>query len=82
MLLLYLGDDPVQVGVARPVNVEVSAADVVDGLVVDHEGAVRVLECGVRRQDRVVRLHHCGRDLQREDRMNIIIIFLKSENRN
>merc|ERR1719266_1106786 len=35
-----LANQPVEVGVARPLNVEVPAADVIDGLVVDHEGAV------------------------------------------
>ena len=62
-----LRNDPVEIGVGGAFDVEIPSADVVDGLVVDHEGAVRVLERGVRRQDRVVRLHHCGRDLQRED---------------
>ena len=62
-----LRDDPVEIGVGGAFDVEIPSADVVDGLVVDHEGAVRVLERGVRRQDRVVRLHHCGRDLQRDD---------------
>ena len=35
-----LANESVQVGVGWPLNVEVSAADVVDGLIVDHEGAV------------------------------------------
>merc|ERR1719204_3003773 len=35
-----LGDEPVEVGVGRPLDVEVPPADVVDGLVVDHEGTV------------------------------------------
>ena len=35
-----LANQSVQVGVGWPLNVEVSAADVVDGLIVDHEGAV------------------------------------------
>merc|ERR550519_523692 len=36
-----LADQSVEVGVARPLNVEVTAADIVDGLVIHHEGAVR-----------------------------------------
>ena len=40
------------------VAVVVPAADVVDSLVVHHEGAVRVLQGGVGRQDGVVGLHH------------------------
>ena len=39
-----LGDEAVQVGVRGALDVEVAAADVVEGLVVDHEGDVRVLE--------------------------------------
>merc|ERR1719186_1143853 len=35
-----LADEPVEVGVGRPLYVQVTAADVVDGLVIDHEGAV------------------------------------------
>ena len=41
-----LGDQTVQVGVGRTFNVEVSSADVVDGLVVDHESTVGVLQGG------------------------------------
>merc|ERR1719231_517945 len=59
-----LGDEPVEVGVGRALDVEVPAADVVDGLVVDHERAVGVLEGGVAREDRVVRLDDGGRDLR------------------
>jgi hypothetical protein len=45
-------------------NVQVSAADVVDSLVVDHERTVRVLEGGVSRQDGVVRLNDSSRHLR------------------
>ena len=60
-----LTDEAVQVGVGGTVDVKVAAADVVDGLVVDHEGAVGVLQRGVSRQDRVVRLHHRRGNLRR-----------------
>ena len=53
-----LPDQPVQVGVSGTLNVQVAAADVVDGLVVHHEGTVGVLEGGVGGEDRVVRLNH------------------------
>merc|ERR550534_2856909 len=53
-----LPDHPVEVGVGRAVNVQVPPADVVDGLVVHHEGAVRVLQGGVGGQDRVIGLHN------------------------
>ena len=42
-----LTDDSVKVRVAGTLNVEVSTADVVDGLVVDHEGTVRVFQGSV-----------------------------------
>jgi len=53
-----LADQTVQVGVRGALNVQVAAANVVDSLVVDHECAVRVLQGGVRGQDRVVGLDH------------------------
>merc|ERR1712107_441192 len=53
-----LADQPVEVGVGWPLNVQVATADVVDGLVVDHEGAVGVLQGGVGGQDGVVGLDH------------------------
>ena len=44
MSLLYLANQPVKIGIARPLDVEVPPADVVDGLIVHHEGAVGVLK--------------------------------------
>ena len=38
-----LANQAVQVGVSGTLNVQVAAADVVDGFIVDHEGTVRVL---------------------------------------
>jgi hypothetical protein len=55
-----LSDQAVQVLVVGALETEVSAADVVDGLVVDHEGAVGVLEGGVGGEDRVVGLNDGG----------------------
>ena len=55
-----LGHQAVQVLVAGTLNSEVTAADVVDGLVVNHEAAVGVLQGGVGGQDGVVRLHDGG----------------------
>ena len=43
-------------------NIQVTATDVIDSLVVDQERAVRVFNCAVGRQDRVVRLHNRSRD--------------------
>jgi hypothetical protein len=61
----HLGDQAVQVLVARTGNVEVATADVVHGLVVDQEGTVRVLDGAVGGQHGVVRLNHCGRNTRR-----------------
>ena len=49
-----LSNQSVQVGVGWSFNVEVSSADVVDSLVVNHEGTVRVLEGGMGSEDGVV----------------------------
>merc|ERR1719225_356253 len=46
-----LADQTVQIGVGGPLYVEVPSADVVDGLVVNHEGAVGVLQGGMGGQD-------------------------------
>ena len=59
-----LADQPVQVGVGGTLNVEVTAADVVDGLIVDHEGTVRVLQGGMGGQDGVVGFNNSGGDLE------------------
>eukprot|EP00754_Rhynchopus_humris_P033263 Rhum_TRINITY_DN15457_c5_g5::Rhum_TRINITY_DN15457_c5_g5_i3::g.159685::m.159685 len=61
----HLGDQPVQVRVRRPLDVEVPARNVVDRLVVEHAGDVRVLKERVRRQHAVVRLHDGRRHLRR-----------------
>merc|ERR1719322_1658515 len=58
-----LADQPVEVGVGWPLNVQVATADVVDGLVVNHEGAVGVLQGGVGGQDGVVGLDHSSSNL-------------------
>lgn len=55
-----LSDQAVQVLVAGALNAEVAAADVVDSLVVDHEGAVGVLQSGVSGEDGVVGLNNGG----------------------
>ena len=44
-----LSDEPVEVGVCGPLDAEVPPANVVDGLVVHHKGALRVLQGGVGR---------------------------------
>lgn len=58
-----LGNKTVQVLVVGALNAQVPSANVVDGLVVDHEGTVGVLERGVGGEDRVVGLDDRGGDL-------------------
>ena len=59
-----LSDQTVQVLVVGALNAEVATADVVDGLVVNHEGAVGVLEGCVGGEDGVVGLDNRGGDLR------------------
>jgi hypothetical protein len=59
-----LSNETVQVLVVRSLQAEVTAADVVDGFVIDHEGAVRVLEGGVSGKNGVVWLDHGGGGLR------------------
>merc|ERR1719471_1970949 len=55
-----LTDQTIQIGVRWALNIEVPAADVVDSLIVHHEGAVGVLQGGVGGEDGVVGLNHGG----------------------
>ena len=58
-----LGDQSVQVGVGGSLDIEVSSADIVDGLVVEHDGDIGVLKEGVSGEDGVVGLNDSGGDL-------------------
>jgi hypothetical protein len=62
--------------VRRAGDVEVAAADVVNGLVIDQEGTVRVLDGAVRRQDGVVgldnRVGNTGRGVDRELELRLL----------
>ena len=60
-----LGDQSVQVGVGGALDIEVSTADIVTGLVVEHDGDVGVLKEGVSGQHGVVWLDDSGGDLGR-----------------
>ena len=46
-----LANKTVEVGVGRPLNIQIPTTDVVDGLIVNHEGTVRVLQCCMGGQD-------------------------------
>ena len=58
-----LGNESVQVGVGWSLDVEVSSADIVDGLVVEHDGDIGMLKEGVSGQNGVVWLDNGGGDL-------------------
>ena len=60
-----LGDKSVKVSVGGSFNVQVTSADIVDGLVVEHDSDISVLEEGVGGQDRVVGLNDGSGDLRR-----------------
>lgn len=60
-----LGNQTVQVLVVGALDAQVTPADIVDGLVIDKEGAVRVLDSAVGREDSVVGLDDGSRDLRR-----------------
>lgn len=56
-----MSDQAVQVLIVGALKTKVSSADVVDSLVIDHEGTVGVLKGGVSGKDRVVWLDNgCG----------------------
>ena len=71
-----LSDQPVEVGVRWPLDVQVASTDVVDGLVVHHEGTVGVLEGGVGGEDGVVGLNHSSGDLRRRVDRKLQLGFL------
>lgn len=59
-----MGDESVQVGIGRSLDVEVSTADIVDGFVVEHNGNVGVLQERVCGQDGVVWFNDGSGDLR------------------
>jgi hypothetical protein len=59
-----LADKPVKVGVGRALNIKISPADIIDGLIVDHEGAVRVLQGSMSTESGVVGLNHSSGHLK------------------
>jgi len=58
-----LGNESVQVGVGWSLDIEVSSADIINGLVIEDDGNIGVLEEGVGGQDGVVWLNNGGGDL-------------------
>jgi len=59
-----LGDESVEVGVGRSLDVEVSSGDVIDGLVIKHNGNVGMLKERMSREDGVVWLNNSSGDLR------------------
>lgn len=59
-----MSNQTIEVLIVRSLNAQVSSADVVDGLIVDHETAVRVFKGGMSGEDGVVWLNHRGSDLR------------------
>ena len=56
-----MSNQSVEIGVSRSFNIKISATDVVNRLVIDHERAIRMLQGGVSGKDRVVGLYYrCG----------------------
>lgn len=74
-----LADQTIQIGVCGTLNVQVTAADIVDSLIVDHEGTVGVLQGCVRGQDGVVGLNdgcrHLGCGVDGEFQFGLLAII-------
>jgi len=58
-----LGDESVQVGVGWSLDIEVSSADIINSLIVEHDGDISVLEERVSGKNRVVWLNNSGGNL-------------------
>ena len=58
-----LSDESVQVGVGWSLDIEVSSADIIDGLVIKDDSDIGVLKKGVSGEDGVVWLDNGGGDL-------------------
>lgn len=64
----YLRDEPVEVDITGPLDVQRAPADVVDGLIVEQRAHVHVLQERVGGQHAVVRLHDRSGDLENDGR--------------
>ena len=61
-----LTNKPVQVGVGWPFDVQVTPTDIVDGFVVKHESAVRVLQGSVGSQNGIIGLNNSMGQLKKK----------------
>jgi len=57
-----LSNETIEMLVTWARNIQVPAADVIDSLIIDQEGAVRIFDSAMGRQYRVVWLYDRGRD--------------------
>jgi hypothetical protein len=74
----HLADETVEVSVGGTLNVEATTADVVEGLIVEHDGNVGVLEERVGGEHGVVGLHngggHLGRGVHAEAELGLLTV--------
>lgn len=59
----YLSDDAVQVRVGGSFNVQIPAADIVNGFIVHHKSAIRMFQSRMRGQNGVIGLDYSSRHL-------------------
>ena len=53
-----LTNQTIQIGVSWPFNIQITAANIVNSLVVNHESTIRMIQSGVGGQNRVVGLNN------------------------
>ena len=53
-----LTNQTIQIGVSWPLNIQITTANIVNGLVVNHESTIGMIQSGVGGQDRVVGLNN------------------------
>ena len=53
-----LTNQTIQIGISWPLNIQITTADIVNSLVVNHESTIGMIQSGVGGQDGVVGLHH------------------------
>ena len=53
-----LTNQTIQIGISWPLNIQITTANIVDGLVVNHESTIGMIQSGVGGQDRVVGLNN------------------------
>ena len=53
-----LTNQTIQIGISWPFNIQITTADIVNGLVVNHESTIGMIQSGVGGQDRVVGLNN------------------------